>query len=327
MPRLAAVAAVLFALAAPLIADTPPGGGVLPASIAELQDYGGHLATLQAENENALIALGVLLVTPANKVPDIQKLADKWYEAAQLQADRFDVHRDGLISAFAEAHPKKTVLNISSLPPAYNSAFNEWKGQWNWLCEDGYQAYHRIKWFQLQVKLNEEINTPVAEQVWSFFEQQTGLLEKALRFADEAIRRRDGAAFKRHIEAAGALRSPAKTVTKLHKQCKTDWEKFFRETKPELAGKFVDWFNVWEVQPATWPALYKMKTAMLVLAGKGFDKYIKGYKKMKKAWEPIIEVKFLTDGRQFTKDLKIRTLEVDYRRAIDNLSRQMQRRR
>jgi hypothetical protein len=327
MRRCVVVAAVLLARAAPLLAGAPTGLGALPASVAELQDYGGCLARHQKENENVLALLTAMLARPAKKIPDLQKFADEWHGLAKAQEERFGVLEGDLVSAFADAHPNKTVHNISSLPSEYNGALEDWHGQWNWLLAEGYQAYYRIKWFQLQTRLNDEINTPVAEQAWDVFEEQTGVLEDALRGADAAVRRRDVATFERYVKGVKNAQNIAKTIKKLHHKYILEWNKFFRETKPEKTAKFVDWFNVWEVQPATWPALYALKTAMLGLAGKGFDDYTKSYKAMEKAWKPVIEAKFLSEGREFIKDFPMEKLDTEYEKAIKALSKQLYRRR
>jgi hypothetical protein len=297
----------------------------MPERLAKLEDYGGHLATHQKEMENALVVLVGLLAKPPTK--DFPQKAHLWSDTAMLQGNRFPGLREKVVTAYRTAHPNKKIKTMADLPPEYNGAIEDWERKWDWLSGDGYQAYYRIKWFQLQAKNNEEMNTPLGKRAWVWLQHNTGLLESALYGANEEIKRGDVAAFERRIKIAKDYKSVVPATKRVYSEYKRDWEKFFRDTKPEKVGKFMDWFNGWVVNEDAWPSLHNLKTAMIALATKSFARYLKSYKDMVKIWTPVIDAKFLTAARTFTKDFEMRSLDRDYRFAIDALSRQMYQRR
>ena len=215
---------------------------------------------------------------------------------------------------------------MSSLPSEYNGAITDWERQWDWLSGDGYQAYYRIKWFQLQAKNNEKINTPVGKQMWFWLQEQTGFLDGALLGIHEAVKRGDLAAFNRFYKVAEDHTRYAKAAQNAHDTIRKEWKPFIRNTKPEKVGKFVEWFDGWEVTEDTWPSLHNMKKAMATLATLSFGNYLKSYKEMVKVWTPIIDEKFLK-VRPYIKHFEMRTLVKQYTDEYKKLKSAMYQRR
>lgn len=316
MRRSVTVAVVLLALAAPLAA------GSMPASIARLEDPGGHLATFHAEIENALGVLRGVLAAPPT-ADTFKKNPWQWNEPVAGQEERFDLLRENVLKAYNDAHPKRTYKQLKGVPGGYSTAIDDWQRRWHWLAEAGVQAYVRIKWLQINTKNNKDVNIPLGKRNWIWFQQATGILESALYAANEEIKRRDVAAFQRRIKIAedsGRVIGLAKSVFIKNEN---DTKRFFRETKPEKKGKFLDWFKGVEDEKDTWPALYKMKKDMLTVLVPLFGNYVKSYQEMVKIWQPVLDQKFLTAGREFTKGFKMRSLKKNYKDAIADLERKM----
>ena len=318
MRRLIAVSTVLLALAAPLAA------GGLPPSIAQLEDNGGELAAFQRHIQLTLVSLGELLGEPPLKYLDqLQQKKGRWTDLAFAQGNEFPGLGERVVAAYGLAHRDKKYKTMADLPGAYKTAIDEWQRKWDWFGEAGAQAFERIKWLELHTKHNENVNTPLGKQNWFWFQQTSGILESALYGANEEIKRRDPAMFRRRINMAKDAKRVIPLLKQVFKQAKPSSEKYFRDTKPEKKGQFLVWFKGVEDERDAWPSMTELKAAMLLAVTAHFGKYQKSYQEMVKMWRPVLDEKFLSVRREFTKDFTMRSLDRDYRFAIDALERKM----
>jgi hypothetical protein len=312
---------ILSGLSALLVAGALALGGELPACVAKLEDNEGHFANFQGELENVLAALLAMMAAPPTKsLPDYAHL---WVDAVSEQEQRFDELGENVVDAYKAAYPKRTIRTIADLPPAYNSAINEWRGKWNWLAGDGFQVYYRIKWLQLQTAYNKDYNTPMGKRMWFWLQQNTGILESALFGAAQEIPRRDQRAFGQRIKIAKDCRQATRLITDVYSNHKSAYEKYFGDCSPDKLGGFLPWFESWGVTKDEWPTFNKLKVAWIAILTALAADYARSYGEVVKVWKPVLDQDFLEVGRQYTKGFSVRELRRNYETAILKLEREM----